>query len=72
MTTRERLAVNWTTCVGHGLCAELLPELVHLDDWGYPVVETAGIPPYLEEHVRHAIDACPTLALFRQKTEAKR
>lgn len=72
MRKAERLAVNWTTCVGHGLCAELLPELIQLDEWGYPIVDSGSIPPHLEEYVRRAVDACPTLALLRQKVETRR
>jgi ferredoxin len=59
--------VNWTTCVGHGLCAELLPELIRLDDWGYPIILTDHIPPELELHVKRAVEACPTLALLLQR-----
>ena len=65
----QRLAVNWTTCVGHGMCAELLPELIQLDDWGYPIVRPGPIPPELEPHVKRAIEACPTLALLVQRTD---
>jgi ferredoxin len=32
----EQLRVNPTACTGHRLCAELLPERVILDEWGYP------------------------------------
>jgi ferredoxin len=64
---KRRLAVNWTTCVGHGICAELLPELIQLDDWGYPIVQPGPIPPELEPHVKRAIEACPTLALLVQR-----
>ena len=60
----ERLRVNPITCEGHGLCAELLPEWVHLDDWGYPIVNSDPVPPELEEHARRAAAACPTLALL--------
>ena len=66
---KRRLAVNWTTCVGHGLCAELLPELIQLDDWGYPILRPGSIPPELEPHVKRAVEACPTLALLVQRTE---
>ena len=31
-----RLRVNPVMCEAHGMCAELLPELIRLDDWGYP------------------------------------
>ena len=34
MTGPVRLAVDLIGCDGRGLCAELLPELVTLDDWG--------------------------------------
>ena len=65
---KRRLAVNWTTCVGHGMCAELLPELIRLDDWGYPIIRPDPIPPELEPPVKRAIEACPTLALLLQRT----
>ena len=59
-----RLRVNPITCEGHGLCAELLPELIRLDDWGYPIVDEAEVPPELIDLARRAADACPTLALL--------
>jgi ferredoxin len=60
----RRLRVNMIACDAHGLCAELLPELIRLDDWGYPIIETADVPPQLEGLARRAADACPTLALL--------
>ncbi len=66
---KQRLVVNWTTCVGHGMCAELLPELIRLDEWGFPIVAPGAIPPSLESHVKRAIEACPTLALLVQNAE---
>lgn len=60
----QRLRVNPITCDGHGLCAELLPERISLDDWGYPIVEAGPIPRKLERHARRAVAACPTLALL--------
>lgn len=62
MTTR--IAVNPVTCDGHGICAELLPELVSLDDWGYPMLTTKTVPSHLEGLARKARDLCPTLALM--------
>jgi ferredoxin len=58
------LRVNPIACEGHGLCAELFPERVRLDDWGYPIVDPRPITPELEQHARRAVDACPTLALL--------
>jgi ferredoxin len=61
---RMHIEVDWIACKGHGLCAELLPERITLDEWGYPIVDPRPIPPELEAHARRAADACPTLALL--------
>ncbi len=57
------LRVDPTACKGHGLCAELFPEWIEADDWGYPIVDSRPVPRGLEEHARRAVDACPALAL---------
>ena len=44
---RPRLVVDWTRCQARGLCAELLPEAVALDEWGYPVVDDQPLPSQL-------------------------
>jgi ferredoxin len=62
------LRVNPIACEAHGLCAELFPERVTLDDWGYPIVDTEPITPELEEHARRAAEACPMLALALFRT----
>ena len=62
-TTGARLRVDPVACDGRGLCAELLPELVTLDDWGYPVLSDQPVPAHLERHARRAVGACPMLAL---------
>jgi ferredoxin len=67
--SRRSLSVNPIACDGHGLCAELLPELVQLDDWGYPIIDPAPVPPHLEGLARRAIAACPTLALRLSEAE---
>jgi ferredoxin len=59
-----RLRVNPIQCVAHGLCAELLPEAVRLDDWGYPILGDGELAPEVVAHARRAADACPTLALL--------
>jgi ferredoxin len=45
------------------VCAELLPEMITLDEWGYPIVDGRPLPPGLERDARAAVSACPTLAL---------
>jgi len=67
-----RVGVDWIGCKGHGLCAELLPERITLDDWGYPIIDPRPIPPELEAHARLAADACPTLALLLRVESAAR
>lgn len=59
-----RIRVNPIECLGHGLCAELFPERIRLDEWGYPIINPDDFPAELEEHARRAADACPTLALL--------
>lgn len=59
-----RLRVDPIACTGHGVCAELLPEWITLDDWGYPIVNGEPVPEHLLEHARRAADACPKLALL--------
>lgn len=58
-----RLRVNPIACDGRGLCAELLPELVQLDEWGYPLIADKPVPALLDDHARRAVAMCPTLAL---------
>jgi ferredoxin len=60
----ERLRLNPIACDGHGLCAELFPERITLDEWGYPMVDDSELPPELVEHARRAVAACPTMALL--------
>ena len=67
-----RLRVNPIACEAHGMCAELLPEWIELDDWGYPIVAGEPVRPELVEHARRAADACPTLALLLERSPAER
>ena len=62
-----RLRVNPIMCEAHGLCAELLPELITLDDWGYPILDVAEVPDELIGLARKAVDQCPTLALLLEE-----
>ncbi len=57
-----KLSVDMIACEGRGLCAEVLPELIQPDDWGYPMV-ASHVPPDLVEHAREAVRLCPRLAL---------
>ena len=57
-------------CAGHGLCAELLPELIELDEWGYPIISGRPVAPQELRDARRAVTACPTLALRLQRPAA--
>jgi ferredoxin len=59
-----RIRVNPIACDAHGLCAELLPELIRLDDWGYPIIIDPVVSGELHELALRAADACPTLAIL--------
>jgi ferredoxin len=63
------LTVNPIACTGHGVCAELLPELIAVDEWGYPLVDPAPVPVALERDARRAVSACPALALRIARVE---
>jgi ferredoxin len=62
-----RLRVNPIACEAHGLCAELLPELIRLDDWGYPIIDESAVPRELLGLAERAVDVCPTLALVLEE-----
>jgi len=64
------LRVNPTACRGHGLCAELLPERVTLDEWGYPIITPGPLPPGLQPLARRAVTDCPALALLLDRDDA--
>jgi ferredoxin len=63
MTRSLKLAVDPTACRAHGLCAEMLPDLIRLDEWGYPILESGPVAPDRERDVHAALRVCPTLAL---------
>ena len=68
----KAVRVNPIACEAHGLCAELLPERITLDEWGYPVIDPTPVTGELERHARRAVAACPTLALLMAQAEAAR
>jgi ferredoxin len=68
---RLALVVDAVACDGHGVCAELFPERVTLDRWGFPLLDGAGIAPAHLEHAERAVVACPRLALHLKELERK-
>ena len=72
MRTQLRMTIDRIKCDGHGLCAELLPELIRLDDWGYPIIAPGPIPERLEPIAQRAVATCPVLALALRRAPASR
>ena len=62
-TGSATMAVDRIACDGYGICAELLPERIDLDDWGYPIISLEPITPAMLDHARRAVEMCPVLAL---------
>ncbi len=66
----HHLRVNPIMCTGHGICAELLPEVIELDPWGYPIMPGDPVPRELAGLARRAAMACPMLALQIERRAA--
>lgn len=63
-----KLRVNPILCDGYGHCAELLPERIELDEWGYPIIHGEAVGRRLEPVARQAVKMCPRLALSLEKS----
>lgn len=63
MSKRYVLTVDRIRCDGSRLCAELLPELIRLDDWGYPILKPGAVPEHLMPLAERVVDDCPVLAI---------
>jgi len=61
--SRLFLVVVPVRCDGTGVCAELLPERIRVDPWGYPIIEPGEVPDHLLDHAERAVTGCPRLAL---------
>ncbi|WP_097955712.1 NADH-quinone oxidoreductase subunit NuoF family protein, partial [Streptomyces sp. wa1002] len=67
----ERLAVDWTLCRGHALCADIVPELIRLGPDGYPALADAAVPMHLRGRAQRAVRRCPALALRIEQPPAE-
>ncbi|MEW5992493.1 MAG: ferredoxin [Chloroflexota bacterium] len=55
--------IDWIKCDGYGLCGDLLPDFIGLDDWRYPVIPKGPIPNGRRHEAQRAVDCCPMHAL---------
>jgi len=59
-----RVRVDPIACDAYGYCAELLPERVTLDEWGYPIVDGTPVDPHLVSLATRAAAVCPRRAVL--------
>jgi ferredoxin len=59
----KSLRVDPIKCTAHGMCAELVPERVTLDEWGYPIIDGTPLTGEVVAHARRAVATCPVFAL---------
>lgn len=61
-----KLVLNPAACDGFGFCSEIVPELIGMDEWGFPVVPAGPVPAHLGPAARQAVNCCPRRALQLQ------
>ncbi len=69
---RYVIKVDPIACDGRGVCAELFPERIQLDEWGYPIIDSSPIDAHLMGHAKRAVAACPVLALWLERVVVSR
>ncbi len=58
-----RITIDPVACEAYGYCAELLPEVIVLDEWNYPIVDDRPLPDELLAIAKQAARDCPTRAI---------
>ncbi len=66
-----RLRVDPVACDAYGYCAELLPERVTLDEWGYPIVDGTPVPAELVTLATRAAAECPRRAVLLEEVRLR-
>ena len=66
-----RLQVDWILCDGYGLCGDLLPDLIDLDEWRYPILDQAPVDRARLHDAQRAVDCCPMKALRLEQVSAR-
>ena len=69
---KARIIVDPIRCDGRGLSAELLPERITLDDWGFPIVDPEPLRRDELGDARRAVRLCPVLALELERVRNRR
>ena len=65
------LVLNPIACDGRGMCHDVAPDYIALDEWGYPILPGGTLrAPFTKADRRAAEDAthaCPLLALHIER-----
>ena len=72
MKKELQIAIDRIKCDGRGLCGEILPELIRIDEWGYPIVAPGPVPEHLVPLAERAVADCPVLAIALRRSERAR
>ena len=67
-----RVRVDPVACDAYGFCAEILPERVTLDEWGYPIVDGTPVSGELMELATRAAAECPRRAVLLERIATDR
>lgn len=68
----RRLRVDWIRCDGYGTCSDMLPELIAVDEWRFPILLAPVVPRELLDEARRAADCCPMKALVLERVPPPR
>jgi ferredoxin len=72
MSDQPKLKIDWIACNGYGVCEAAAPDLIVLDDWGYPILPDGPVPHELHRQARKAINDCPMVALAWENRDTLR
>lgn len=63
----EAVVVDRALCRGRGVCAELAPDRISLDEWGYPVQGEVALS---RRDTKTLVSSCPVRALYQGGRQA--
>ena len=67
-----RILIDPVACDAYGYCAELLPESISLDEWGYPIVDGTPVEHDLVDLATRAAAECPRRAVLLEEVSLAR
>jgi ferredoxin len=71
VNTNLHITIDPVACDAYGFCAELLPEAIALDEWGYPIVDGRPLPSELLALAKRAARDCPKRAIALNEKKSR-